>query len=172
MPDKAKTGWWNKVLIEIKRYKHWIGVEAGIVLGLIFVAAGVGKMLHEPEAFRIFLPPFPNVLSPIFVAEAVFIWLPRVELVIGLLLVLGIVAKLMATFASVLIVGFITENILLLIQGHERCPACFGPQLILRTSEALFIDIIMVILVLIIFSCYQRNFLDIRPWFLRRGRIA
>ena len=172
MPDKAKTGWWNKVLIEIKRYKHWIGVEAGIVLGLIFVAAGVGKMLHEPEAFRIFLPLFPDLLSPIFVAKAVFIWLPRVELVIGLLLVLGIVAKLMATFASVLIVGFITENILLLIQGHERCPACFGPQLILRTSEALFIDIIMVILVLIIFFGYQRNFLDIRPWFLRRGRIA
>ena len=171
MADKAGTGWWNKVLIEIKRYKHWIGVEAGIVLGLIFVAAGVGKMLHEPEAFKIFFTPFPGFLSPIF-TKAVFIWLPRVELVIGLLLVFGIVAKLAATVASVLIAGFITNNILLLIQGHERCPACFGPQLVLRTSEALFIDIAMVILVLIILSCYQRNFLDIRPWFLRRGRIA
>jgi len=172
MPDKAETGWWNKISREIKRYKHWIGVEAGIVLGLIFVAAGVGKMLHQPEAFRIFLPPFSDFLSPIFVTEAIFIWLPRVELIIGLLLIFGIVAKLTATFASVLIAGFIAENSLLLIQGYERCPSCFGPQLILRTSEALFIDIIMVILVLIIFFCYQRNFLDIRPWFLRRGRIA
>ena len=172
MSDKAKTGWWNKVLVEIKRYKHWIGVEAGIVLGLIFVAAGVGKMLHEPEAFRIFLPPFPDVLSPIFVSKAVFIWLPRIELVIGLLLIFGIAAKLAATFASVLIAGFITENSLLLIQGHERCPSCFGPQLILRTSEALFIDIIMVILVLIIFFCYQSNFFNIYPWFLRRSEIA
>jgi uncharacterized membrane protein YphA (DoxX/SURF4 family) len=169
MSNKAKTGWWNKVLIEIKRYRHWIGVEAGIILGLIFVAAGVGKMLHEPEAFRIFLPPFPDILSPIFVAEAVFIWLPRVELIIGLLLILGIVAKLAATFGLVLIAGFIVENSLLLIQGHERCPACFGPQLIIRTSEALFIDVTMVILVLIIFFCYQRSFWDIRPWFLKRG---
>jgi len=156
----------------IMRYKYWIGVGASIFLGLIFVTAGVGKMLHEPEAFRIFLPPFPDVLSPIFVSKAVFIWLPRIELVIGLLLIFGIVAKLAATFASVLIAGFITENSLLLIQGHERCPSCFGPQLILRTSEALFIDIIMVILVLIIFFCYQSNFFNIYPWFLRRSEIA
>jgi uncharacterized membrane protein YphA (DoxX/SURF4 family) len=172
MSDKAETGWWNKVLLEIRRYKHWIGVEAGIVLGLIFIAAGVGKILYEPEAFEIFLTPLPNLLSPIFVTEAVYIWLPRVELVIGLLLIFGIVAKPVATFALVLIAGFIVENSLLLIQGQERCPACFGPQLIIPTLEALFIDVTMVILVLIIFFCYQRSFWDIRPWFLRRGRVA
>lgn len=156
----------------IMRYKYWIGVGASIVLGLIFVTAGVGKMLHQPEAFRIFLPPFPDLLSPIFVAKTVFIWLPRLELIIGLLLIFGIVAKLVATLSSVLIAGFIAENSLLLIQGQERCPSCFGPQVILRTSEALFIDIVMLALVSIILLCYQGSFFNVRPWFLRRSEIA
>jgi len=172
MSDKAETGWWSKFLIEIRRYKHWIGIEAGIVLGLIFIAAGVGKMLHQSEAIRIFLPLFPEASSSIFVTKFVNIWLPRIELILGLLLIFGIVAKLAATLALVLIAGFITENSFLLIQGYESCPACFGPHLIIPTSEALFIDLIMAILVLIIFLCYQRSFWDIRPWFLRRGRVG
>lgn len=155
----------------IMGYKHWIGVGAGIVLGLVFVTAGVGKLLHQTEAFKIFFTPFPGFLSPIF-TKAVFIWLPRLELTVGLLLIFGIATKLAATFALMLIAGFITNNSLLLIQGHEYCPSCFGPQVILRTSEALFIDIVMLALVSIVLLCYQGSFFNVRPWFLRRSEIA
>jgi len=159
------------------RYKYWIGIGASIILGLIFFAAGLGKLLHQllqqPEAFKIFVTPLPGFL-PLFFVKVVFIWLPRIELVVGLLLIIGIAVKLVATFSSVLIAGFIAINSLMIIQGlaHGRCPSCFGPQLALRAVDALFIDIIMVVLVLIILFCYQSNFFNIYPWFLKRGRIA
>lgn len=154
-------------------YKYWIGIGASIILGLIFVAAGVGKLLHQPEAFKIFFSPFPGFLSPAF-AKAFFIWLPRIELIVGLLLIFGIVAKLAAAFSLVLIAGFITNNSLLLIQrlGQEPCPSCFGPQVTLRALDALYIDVGMMALVLIILFCYQSNFFNIYPWFLKRGKIA
>ena len=168
---RLKTGWLNQISIEIKRRKHWIGVGASIVLGLIFAAAAVAKLLHQPEAFRIFFSPFPGFLSPAF-TKAFLIWLPRLELVVGLLLILGIAAKLVATLSLVLIAGFITNNGLLLIQGRRYCPSCFGPQVTLRALDALYIDIVMLALVLIILFCYRGHFFNIYPWFLKRGRIA
>jgi len=161
----------------IRRYKHWLGVGAGILLGMIFVAAGVGKLLHEPEAFTIFFTPFPGFLSPIF-TKAVFIWLPGIELVVGLLLIIGIAAKLAATISSALIVGFIVNNSLALISGLGGKPCgCFGAaekltQATLSMLDALYLDIIMLALVLIILFCYRGRFLNIYPWFLRRGKIA
>ena len=161
--------------MQLMRHKHWIGVGASILLGLIFVAAGLGKLL-DPVAIRdmlyILFPSFSSLFLTSAFTKAILIWLPRIELIVGLLLIIGIAAKLVATFSSVLIAGFIAINSLMIIQGHGRCPSCFGPQLALRAVDALFIDIIMVALVLIILFCYQSNFFNIYPWFLRRGKIA
>ena len=146
-------------------------------MGLIFVAAGLGKLLYHAEVFKIFFTPFLYLLTPAF-AKAVFIWLPRVELIVGLLLIIGIAAKLMATFSSVLIAGFIANNILLINRGlgYEPC-GCFGimeriTPAKLSTVGSLYLDIIMLALALVILFYYQSNFLNIRPWFLARGKIA
>jgi len=95
------------------RNKHWISIGASIILGLIFIVAGLGKLLHQPDAVRIFFIPLPDFLTATL-AKAVFIWLPRLELMVGLLLVMGIAAKLVATFSSVLIAGFIAHGSLLI----------------------------------------------------------
>ena len=168
---RLETGWLNQISIEIKRRKHWIGVGASIVLGLIFAVAAVAKLLHQPEAFKIFFTPFPDFISVVF-TKFVFIWLPRIELAVGLLLILGIVAKLAAIFSLVLIAGFIINNSLMLIRGLDFCSSCFGPRIILPTLDALYIDIVMLALVLIILFCYRGHFFNIYPWFLKRGRIA
>ncbi len=135
-------------------YKYWIAVGASIILGLIFIFSGLGKMLHQPDAVRIFFIPLPDFLTQAL-NKAILIWLPRVELIVGLLLIFGVAAKLAGIFSSVLIAGFITHNVILIQQGlwAEPCD-CFGkmatvPYSGLSIAGALFLDIVMLALVVI-----------------------
>ena len=159
----------------IRRSKHRIGVGAGIILGLIFVTAGAGKLLHQPEAYKIFFTPFLDFLPPILMAKAFFIWFPRVELVIGLLLITGIAARLVAAVSLLLITVFITNNTLNLIKGlgGEPC-GCFGAvdnvfEANLSVIGSLGIDIGMLALALVLLFYARRGFFNLYPWFLRRG---
>ncbi|MFC1916295.1 MauE/DoxX family redox-associated membrane protein [Chloroflexota bacterium] len=155
----------------IGRNKHWLGVVAGIILGLTFAVAGLGKLLHQTEAFKLLF--FPDFLTPAL-AKAVFTLLPYVELTVGLLLITGIVAKLVTAFSALLIAGFVANNVWALIHGlgDEPC-GCFGlaermAQAQLSIMGALYLDAAMLVLVFIVLICYQRGFFDINPWFLGR----
>lgn len=159
------------------RYRPWLGTGAGIVLGLIFIASGLGKLLGEAESFENIFAPFPGFLAPAL-AGAIFTWLPFIELIIGLLLIVGIAARLMAIFSAVLIAGFMASNGYRLSQGlgYEPC-GCLGImekiiQVELSTTGALYLDIGMLALALIILFCYPGSFFNTYPWFLRRDRIA
>ncbi len=144
------------------RSKYWIGVGASLILGLIFTTAGLGKLIHQADTFQPFL--FPDYLAPAL-SRVVFIWLPYLELIVGLLLIIGIATKLVTTFATVLIAGFIANNVWLLTQGLGDKPCgCFGvaermAQARLSVLGSLYIDIIMLALVLIILVYQQSNFL-------------
>ena len=158
-----------------KQYRHWIGVWGVLFLGLIFIAAGTGKLLLQAENVELFI--FPDFLPPAF-AEAVYVWIPHIELAIGILLISGIAAKFVASLASLLIAGFITSNSLLLKlgMGAEPC-GCFGAaeriaQERLSVIGALYLDGVMVALVMVILFCYQRSFFNIYPWFIKRGKNA
>ena len=144
-------------------------------MGLIFTVAGLGKLLHQAEAFKLFF--FPEFLTPAF-TKAVLIWLPRVELTIGLLLIIGIAAKLVTTFSALLIFGFMANNVWSLIHGLGDKPCgCFGvaeriAQAKLSILGAMYLDVVMLVLVLIVLICYQTRFLNIYPWFLAGGKIG
>jgi uncharacterized membrane protein YphA (DoxX/SURF4 family) len=147
---------------------------AGIILGIIFLAAGLGKLLTDVEGFTVIFNPFPGFLASAF-SDAIFIWLPYLEVVIGLLLILGILPKLMAVLSVVLIAGFITNKAWLLSQGlgYEPC-TCFGIidrilGIELSTRGSLSLDIIMLVLVLIVVLWHRSNFFNIYPQFLTRG---
>lgn len=151
---------------------NWLAVGAGIVLGLIFLAAGLGKTLSQTDSFVIFV--FPEFL-PTALDKFIFRWLPSVEILIGVLLITGVIARLVASFALALTVGLIANNTILLIQGLGDKPCgCFGEaerlvQLRLSIAGALYIDIMMLVLGILILFFYRGKFVSISPWFLRRG---
>ena len=146
-------------------------------MGLIFIAAGVGKLLHPADVFKNFVNPFPDLLTLASI-KTFFIWLSRIEITVGLLLVIGIAVKLVAAFSLALIAGFIANNSWILSRGlgYEPC-GCFGLleriiQVKLSTIDSLYLDIVMLALALIILFFYQGKFFNIYPWFLARGKIA
>lgn len=151
---------------------NWLAVGAGIILGLIFLFAGLGKTLSQTDSFVIFV--FPEFL-PTALDKFIFRWLPSVEILIGVLLITGAIARLVASFALALTVGLIANNTILLIQGFGDKPCnCFGEaerwvQLRLSIAGALYIDIVMLILGIMILFYYWGKFVNIRPWFLRRS---
>ena len=153
------------------RSLNWFAISAGIILGLIFLAAGLGKLLNPMESSVIFVFPefLPNVLD-----RFIYRWLPYVEIIIGVLLITGIIARLTASLALVLTLGLIASNSIMLVQGLGDKPCgCFGEaerwvQLRLSVTGALYIDIAMLILGFMVLLFYQSRFFNITPWFLRR----
>jgi len=160
------------------RGKHWLAIGASILLGLVFIVSGLGKLPYHGEFLALVLSK-----SLLTLPQAIIIahWVPWVELVLGSLLIIGIAAKFMASFSAALIVVFIANNswMISLGLGGEPC-GCFGnvehlALAQLSNIEALYLDIGMLALTVIILFCYPGNFLTIRPWFLailERGKIA
>lgn len=158
--------------MRLMSYRYRLSVVAGIILGLIFITAGLGKLLYQLETFKVFYTP-PVTLLPPALTNSIFIWLPSIELLLGLLLILGIAPKLTATCSSVLIAAFIANNSWLLSQGlgYKSCPECFGiwESIFmgeLSTIGALYLDVGMLALAFIIVFCYPGNLLTTQPWFL------
>ena len=153
-------------------YRYWVSVYASIILGIIFFVAGLGKLLLQTETAKIFYTPHKALLAPAL-ADAISIVLPPIEMIVGLLLIIGIATKLVGIFSSVLIAAFMVNNGWLLSQGlgYEPCD-CFGILTIvfegsLSTTGALYLDIGMLALAFIIIFCYPRNLLTTRFWFIR-----
>jgi len=151
---------------------NWFATGAGIILGLIFLAAGLGKLLNPMDSSIIFV--FPEFL-PNAVDKFIYQWLTRIEILIGVLLITGIAARLVASLALALTVSMIANNSILLVQGLGDKPCgCFGEaerlaQLNLSVTGALYIDVAMLVLGFMALLFYQGRFFNINPWFLRRG---
>lgn len=155
--------------IKSARLKYWLGMGAGIVLGLIFLLAGGGKLLSQAEVFSIFFTPFADFLLPF--ATVLYRWLPVVEIAIGLLLITGILARPSASLALVLIIVFMANNSWLISHGFGDEPCgCFGAleeiaQLRLLIIGALSLDVVMLVLALATLFWAQVSFFNINPWF-------
>ncbi len=155
------------------RYRHWLGLGASIVLGIILLVAGIGKLLVKSELFETYYPGYLDFLT-LDQVRLLFHGLPYVEIVIGSLLIVGLATKLVAALSSLLIAAFITSNVWFIAHGmgFEPC-GCLGIidrlfQSKLSTQQSLYLDIAMLALILITLSCYQRQFTGIYPWFLKR----
>jgi uncharacterized membrane protein YphA (DoxX/SURF4 family) len=150
---------------------NWIATGAGIILGLVFLAAGLGKMLNPGSSILFVFPEF----LPAGLDEFIFLWLPRIEVVLGLLLLVGVAARLVATLVLTLTAGMVANNSILLVQGlgEEPC-GCFGQaerltQLNLSVTGALYIDAAMLALGFMVLLFYGGTYFNINPWFSRRG---
>lgn len=144
-------------------YRYWIGILGATFLGMIFIIAGVGKLLAQPSTYEPFA--FWIIHIPA-VTDTISAGLPYAEIIIGLLLICGIVTRLATGVSAALIACFAASNLYLLSIGVGICGGCFGVAGGLSVYAALTIDGIMAALVLVIFICHRGDDFNISPWFL------
>lgn len=154
------------------RTPRFVGIAAGIILGLIFLVAGFGKLPVQTDAYTILL---------ILRKEPIFLWLsdyvhiivPVLEITIGLLLVSGVVARLTSLASAGLVGVFIFNNLWLIQTGVDRDSChCFGDAITrllggISNWGAIYIDFAMLGLILLILIFYPGRWLSLRPWFFR-----
>jgi uncharacterized membrane protein YphA (DoxX/SURF4 family) len=101
----------------------WIGTLARLVLGGVFLVAGALKVgdpdasVRAVQAYR---------LLPTGVAEVVGYTLPAVEIGLGLLLLLGLMTRVAAVVALVLLVAFVIGVSSAWARGLSIDCGCFG----------------------------------------------
>jgi len=161
-------------IIKSIRFKRWVGLGAAIVLGLIFLLSGVGKLLNEYDVFFIFFTPFADFVLPF--APLIYLWLPVIEIAVGLLLVTGVLARPAAVLAVGLIVVFMANNSWLIAHGFGAEPCgCFGileeiARIRVLTIGALVLDAVMLLLALATLFLAQVSFFNINSWFWAEKR--
>jgi uncharacterized membrane protein YphA (DoxX/SURF4 family) len=150
------------------RYRYWIAFVASILLALVFITAGVGKLMGH-SAFLLQLSTY--IISQ-NTATLVASWLPWVELVLGLCLLVGIFPQVAAGITTLLVAAFIMHNGWMIGQGlgHEPC-GCLGIMDRIFSGElstvgSLYVDIGLVVLALAVYFCYPGRLLNTRPWFM------
>lgn len=147
----------------MRKYIYWVGVLAAIFLGMIFVVAGMGKLMLQSGSYEPFLFP---ALMPQTLSNAVSLGVPYMEIIIGLLLICGIATKFTTSISAALIVCFIASNLYLLSIGVGTCGGCFGVAGGLTVYAALVLDGLMAVLVVIIFLSHKGAYFNKTPWFL------
>jgi uncharacterized membrane protein YphA (DoxX/SURF4 family) len=125
-----------------------------LLLGSIFILAAAGKI---PEQARFVDVVTQYGLLPWSLARAYGMILPWLELTIGIFLVLGFLSRLAAGTSILMIISFIVANGTAVYSHNDTECGCFGNiyygtgyLTFIKTSDALVIDIVMVIMAFII----------------------
>src|SRR5687768_12512522 len=101
----------------------WFGLAARLVVGTVWVVAGLLKLPDPAENVRAVRA---YQLLPEAVVPAVGYALPILELLLGICLVLGLLTRLNAVLSGVLLVGFIIGIASAWARGLEIECGCFG----------------------------------------------
>lgn len=155
--------------VKSARLRYWLGAGASISLVLIFLLAVAGKLFGQVEVSSLFFTYLADFLLPFI--TAVYLWLPVIEIAVGLLLVTGILARPAASLAVVLITIFIANNSWLIAHGFGDEPCgCFGAleemaELKLLTIGSLGLDVVMLVLALATLFLARVSFFNTSPWF-------
>jgi len=157
-----------------RRFGHFVGIPAAVVLGFIFLIAGIGKLPAQTDAYTILLV-LRKIPLMLLLSDYVHIVFPILEIILGALLMAGIAPRVMAVFSCVLVGAFIFNNLWLVQKGLAQEPCyCFGGSFnwligVISTKEALYVDIGMLALVCLILICHRGNWFDVRPWFFKKS---
>jgi len=156
------------------RYRYWIAFGASILLALVFLTAAVGKLMGESA----FLLTVSTYILGFEVSNFIATWLPWLELVLGLCLLVGIFPQIVSGISTLLVAAFVMHNGWMIGQGlgYEPC-GCLGVfdklfQGKLSTTGSLYIDIALIVLALGVYFCYPGGVLNTRPWFFRWREIV
>ena len=157
--------------LKSKRQRLLITLGPSVFLGLVLIVAGSGKLPGQAEFIDALLRSF---WTPP-VAYLIGYCLPWAEVILGVLLLLGVFPRIVVALCLPLIAGFMVNNSWALSQGMEQfpqCGHCFGiwEELLGAISplQALYLDIVLFCLALIILLFHPSGFLSFRPWFIKR----
>ena len=114
------------------RYRYWASAVASIILGLVFIFSGVGKLLHQIDFLNTLLN---NSFLTTFLAYVVAYALPWAELILGALLIAGISVKLMASLSAVIVAGFVASNSWLIAASSRSEGRYFKAERRLRRNQ-------------------------------------
>ena len=163
-----------------------VSIVASILVGLTLLFAGVGKVVGlgqmpgQTEFLDKLLPGF--ILTPAVAYFIGYVFIPYVlpflEIILGIILVIGLWPRLMAIFCLPLTLGFIANNVWMISQGLDEYPACdcfgiweeiFG---IVSPLQSLCIDIGLFVLALIIIFLCPGTFFSSQLWMNKVKRKA
>jgi len=150
----------------------FLGIAAGVILGLIFLVTGFIMLPVQTDAYTILLVVRKETIL-LWLSDYVHVMVPWLEIILGFFLLSGVAARLMASASTVLIVVFIYNNIWLIREGIDlRSCHCLGDALTrllasFSATEALYMDFAMLGLIFLLLAFYPDKWLSLRPWFLR-----
>lgn len=101
----------------------WLGVVARLLLGGVWIAAGVLKLADPSSAVRAVRA---YRILPEAVVPAVGHGLPALEIVVGLLLVVGLGVRLVAAISGLLFLAFVVGIASAWARGLQIDCGCFG----------------------------------------------
>lgn len=128
-----------------------------LVLGATFILGAAGKL---PEQAKFVDVVTGLGLLPWDLARAYGSVLPWLELAVGICLVAGLLSRVAAGASILMIISFIVANRTAVFE-YEFCP-CFGDLILLKTSDALIVDVVMTAMILLILL-YGGGFLSLGP---------
>jgi uncharacterized membrane protein YphA (DoxX/SURF4 family) len=127
---------------------NYVMLAARLLLGGIFIFSAVGKI---PEGAKFVDVVTGLGLLPWNLAQVYGTVLPWLELTVGICLLLGIFPRFCAGVCILMITSFIIANGTAVYEYKEStCGGCFGDLILLKTSDALAIDIAMILLAIFI----------------------
>ncbi|MCX5993615.1 MAG: DoxX family membrane protein [Chloroflexi bacterium] len=155
-----------------------ISIVACLLIGLTLIFAGGGKLANlgqipgQTEFLYLLIPDF--LMTPefaLFMVEVFLPWiLPSVEIILGLLLVIGIWPRLIALLVLPLVLGFMANNSYMISQGLDKYPdcTCFGvwEQWLggLTPLQSMYYDVALFILAVIIIIVHPGSFFAHQFW--------
>jgi len=161
-----------------KRAFATLSLIAAIIIGLTFLLSGTGKIAGFEDTpaqvvdfITSIVPEF--FLTPLTVAFLYKVLIPYVipwlELILGVLLVIGFMPRLIAIFCLPLLLAFMGTNIWSIVQGgYTTCASCFGiwERIFgsLTPVQSLLYDIVLFVFALLIIILYQGKLLSSRKW--------
>jgi len=145
---------------------RYLGLLIRLVTGGVFIVSSMSKLPMQSRFVEV-VQSFHLLPYPLTVAYGLV--LPWVELLVGCYLVLGILVKPGAIITILMCISFLIANISSVIRGEYYCPDCFGELFALSVTQAMTIDILIIIgAAVLLFVTKKIELLSFDSWF--RGK--
>ncbi|MGO1384801.1 MAG: DoxX family protein [Arachnia sp.] len=108
----------------IRNWRDWVGLVARLILGVVFLYAGVTKIIDIP-LFQLSIRAY-QLLPELWMADILGYILPVVEIITALLLIAGLLTRGAATVTLLMLTSFIIGIGWVWSQGISIDCGCFG----------------------------------------------